>query len=195
MYCFAIRIGLVKNTGKIAGKEVVQLYTADEVSTLHKPPKELKAFKKIYLTPGEEKDVCMELGKDDLASFDTNLNGWTTEPGYYQVLIGNSSRNITLKRRFRVVGENPYGYGPNSPIVKIFNDSSAVDIIRKHLAEVNIEPIDVVVSDLTFFPTKKFSDVWDSSFASLLTNKTVAESDSIREEIYKELKAIDITDK
>ncbi len=184
----------VKNTGKTAGKEVVQLYIADEESTLHKPPKELKAFKKVYLAPGEEKDVCMVLEKNDLASFDTNLNDWTTEPGYYQVLIGNSSRNITLMGRFKAVCQNPYGYGPDSPISKIFNDNSAVNVIRKHLAEFNIEPLAVIGNDLIFYPSKKFSDLWSGSFAPLLTGKEAAEK-NIRDEIYKELKEIDISDK
>ena len=60
----------VKNTGKVTGKEVVQVYLAQEEPTLLKPVKELKAFKKVSLAPGEEKEVALELGKEDLASFD-----------------------------------------------------------------------------------------------------------------------------
>lgn len=180
----------VKNTGKMAGKEVVQLYTADEMSSLNKPPKELKAFKKVYLEPGEEKDICLELGKDDLASFDTSLKQWITEPGYYQVLIGNSSRNINLTERFNVIGENPYGFGPNTGIGKLFSDKDATAVIRKHLKEFNIEPLDLVSAEMIFFPTMRFSVSWEKSFAPLLTIKTVTEKNVIREAIYKDLKEL-----
>lgn len=180
----------VKNIGKMAGKEVVQLYTADELSSLNKPPKELKAFKKVYLEPGEEKDICFELGKDDLASFDISMNQWITEPGYYQVLIGNSSKNITLTGRFDVIGENPYGFGPNTGLGKLFSDKDATVVIRKHLKEFNIEPLDLVSAEMIFFPTMRFSISWEKSFAPLLTNKTTTEKDRIRDAIYKELREI-----
>lgn len=184
----------VKNTGKMAGKEVVQLYIEAEKSTLKKPPKELKAFKKIGLEPGEEKEIIFELGKDDLASFDTALNQWTAEPGYYKILIGNSSRNITLTGCFKAVGENPYSYGHDSKIGKLFNDSRAVDIIRKQLEGYNIEPLDVVSNDMVFFPGMKFSEVWEKSFVPLFKNKTTLEIKNIMDKVCKELKEIDVSD-
>lgn len=186
-----VRISVkIKNTGKMAGKEVVQLYTADEISSLNKPPKELKAFKKVYLEPGEEKDIRLELGKDDLASFDTGLNQWITEPGYYQALIGNSSKNITLTERFKVVGENPYGFGPNTGLGKLFSDKDATAVIRRHLKEFNIEPLDLVSAEMIFFPTMRFSVSWEKSFTPLLINKTATEKNRIRDAIYKDLKEI-----
>ncbi|KNY28852.1 glycoside hydrolase family 3 C-terminal domain-containing protein [Pseudobacteroides cellulosolvens] len=184
----------VKNTGKMAGKEVVQLYIEAEKSMLKKPPKELKAFKKIALKPGEEKEIIFELGKDDLASFDTGLNQWTAEPGYYKILIGNSSRNITLEGRFKAVGENPYSYGLDSIIGRLFNDIRAVDVIRKQLAEYNIDPMDIVSNDMIFFPSTKFSEIWEKSFVPLLKNKTTMEIEIIIDQICKELKGIDVTD-
>jgi len=183
----------IKNTGKMTGKEVVQLYTAAEKSTLKKPPKELKAFKKISLEPGEEKEVFFELGKDDLASFDTGLNQWTTEPGYYKIFIGNSSRNIILEGCFKAVGENPYGYGPNAKIGVLFNDRRAVDVIRKNLAGYDVEPMDIVSGDMVFFPSMKFGDIWQNRFAPLLKNKTIANIENIFKQICKELDEIDLT--
>jgi len=183
----------IKNTGKVAGKEVVQLYTAAVESTLKKPPKELKAFKKIGLEPGEEKEVVFELDKDDLASFDTGLNQWTVEPGYYKILIGNSSRNIILEGCFKAVGENPYGYGPNAKIGKLFNDSRAMDIIRNNLAVYGIEPMDIVGGDMYFFPSTKFGDIWENKFVPLLKAKTSDDINNVYEQICKELKKIDFT--
>lgn len=71
----------VKNISRTAGKEVVQLYIRDVKSTLVKPVKELKAFQKVYLEPGEEKQVCFELSRDMLKSYDNELSQWMAEAG------------------------------------------------------------------------------------------------------------------
>lgn len=71
----------VKNISRTAGKEVVQLYIRDVKSTLVKPVKELKAFQKVYLEPGEEKQVCFELSRDMLKSYDNELSQWVAEAG------------------------------------------------------------------------------------------------------------------
>jgi beta-glucosidase len=181
----------IKNTGKIAGKEVVQLYLSDEASTLHKPPKELKAFQKVYLEPGEEKEVSFALSKDDLASFDVALDRWVTEPGYYQILIGNSSRNIVLTGRFKAECENPYGYGPDAGIGKLMGDPRAVEVIKTHTG---VEPSAVIGMDLIFAPKMKFSDVWEKSFVPALAGKTAKERALIQQAVYAELGNIDLTE-
>lgn len=86
----------VKNTGKKAGKEVVQLYVAaHDAKTNNKPDKELKAFAKTgLLQPGESEIVTLIVPRDNLASFNEELVAWETTPGIYQFLIGTSSRDI-----------------------------------------------------------------------------------------------------
>lgn len=82
----------VRNATYNAGNEVVQVYVRDPKSTLQKPEKELKAFTKVALAPGESKTVTLELMPKDFASYDTALQQWTIEPGTYEILVGDSSR-------------------------------------------------------------------------------------------------------
>lgn len=90
----------VRNTGKRTGAEVVQLYISDEASSLPRPQKELKGFCKVYLQPGESKDVKITIGKSALSFYDDRLQSWTAEPGNFYALVGNASDNISSKVRF-----------------------------------------------------------------------------------------------
>jgi len=86
----------VKNTGTMAGKEVVQLYVRDEESTVYRPDKELKGFEKIELAPGEEKEVSFELDKRSFAFYDVDSRDWQIEDGRFEILVGASSQDIRL---------------------------------------------------------------------------------------------------
>jgi beta-glucosidase len=86
----------VKNTGTRAGAEVVQVYVHDEVSQLERPEKELKAFRKIFLQPGEAREVKLLMKENAFQYYDDRKNRWVLEPGTFQVLVGNSSKNIIL---------------------------------------------------------------------------------------------------
>ena len=94
----------VKNTGKREGKEVVQLYIHDMASSVTRPPKELKAFKKVNLLPGETKTMEFILDKEDLSFYDTEIKAWVAEPGAFEILVGSSSRDIRAKKTFELVG-------------------------------------------------------------------------------------------
>jgi len=91
---------MVKNIGKVAGKEVVQVYVSDKQSTLARPPKELKGFVKIELKPGEVKTVMFELNERALSFYNPSRKQWIAEPGEFEVLIGSSSRDIRAKVKF-----------------------------------------------------------------------------------------------
>ena len=90
----------VTNTGKVAGSETVQLYIHDCESSLPRPYKELKGFKKVYLLPGETKEVTITIGNDALSFYDDKAASWTTEPGQFEDLVGNASDNIVSKVAF-----------------------------------------------------------------------------------------------
>lgn len=87
----------VKNTGKTAGKEIVQLYVRDIQSSVTRPEKELKGFEKISLKPGEEKKVTFTLDKRSFAYYNVELKDWHVETGEFEILIGKSSREIVLR--------------------------------------------------------------------------------------------------
>jgi beta-glucosidase len=84
----------VTNTGKMAGKEVVQVYVRDHESRLVRPPKELKGFAKVELQPGETKTVSVPLDFRAFAYYDPAYRQWITEDGEYDILIGASSIDI-----------------------------------------------------------------------------------------------------
>ena len=91
---------VVTNTGKLAGKEVVQLYVSDLQSSLPRPPKELKGFAKLALKPGESGTVSFSLDERALAFYDPHKKAWVAEPGEFELLVGSSSRDIRLKAKF-----------------------------------------------------------------------------------------------
>jgi len=91
----------VKNTGSRKGDEVVQLYLKDMVSSVTVYESVLRGFERVKLAAGETKTVQFTLHPDDLALLDKNMN-WTVEPGKFEVMIGNSSEDIKLKKEFTV---------------------------------------------------------------------------------------------
>ena len=92
----------VKNTGNVAGKEIIQLYLHEQSPAVRRPEKELKAFNKIALAPGEEKVVTFKLSKRDFAYYDTGLHDWNVCSGKFCVLVGGSSRDLPLKETIEV---------------------------------------------------------------------------------------------
>ena len=125
----------VRNTGNMAASEVVQLYVHACHSTLRKPEKELKAFRKVHLLPGEESTVDLTLLSKDFASYDAELKSWTVEPGAYQLLIGTSSRQIHQIVPVQIVGKNPYGCSLRAPIAIIAEDAEASKICQEILGD------------------------------------------------------------
>lgn len=90
----------VCNTGRRAGAETVQLYIHDNASSVDRPVKELKGFAKVFLQPGERKDVNIIISRDALSFYDEKQGGWKAEPGTFTALLGNASDNIVLKKTF-----------------------------------------------------------------------------------------------
>ncbi|MEA4982886.1 MAG: glycoside hydrolase family 3 C-terminal domain-containing protein [Paludibacter sp.] len=84
----------VKNTGKSDGAEIVQLYISDKVSSLPRPMKELKGFRKIYLKSGEEKTVTFTIDKKILNFYDPDKHAWVAEKGTFEAIVGASSTDI-----------------------------------------------------------------------------------------------------
>lgn len=90
----------VTNTGDVAGAEVVQLYISDPKCTVERPSKELKGFAKVFLQPGETKNVTLEISKDDLSYFNADNHEWAVEPGEFKALVGSASDDIKTTATF-----------------------------------------------------------------------------------------------
>ena len=87
----------VTNTGQRAGSEVVQLYIRDLVSSVTRPVKELKGFRRITLEPGESATVALDITPDRLAFYDVDMNR-VVEPGEFEIMVGSSSRDADLQK-------------------------------------------------------------------------------------------------
>ena len=92
----------VKNTGKMAGAEVAQVYVGDDVCSLIRPAKELKGFDKVYLNPGETKRVSVRLDDEAFRFFDPMERQFKVEPGTFSVFVGASSADIRLNGKLEV---------------------------------------------------------------------------------------------
>ena len=92
----------VTNTGSRAGSETVQLYISDKQCSVDRPVKELKAFQKVFLQPGESRDVTLTIGCDALSFYNEAKGEWTAEPGAFEALVGTASDNLTGKITFEL---------------------------------------------------------------------------------------------
>ena len=87
----------ITNTGNRNGAEIMQIYINDCECSAERPPKELKAFKKVFLEPGEKQTINFELYPNILSFFDPKSNKWIIESGKFKVLVASSSRDIKLE--------------------------------------------------------------------------------------------------
>ena len=97
----------IKNTGDTPGAEIAQVYVADKESTAFRPEKELKGFEKVFLQPGEEKEVCVTLDKRAFAYYNTAIGDWHVESGAFDILVGASSADIRLSATVKLASSLP----------------------------------------------------------------------------------------
>jgi beta-glucosidase len=90
----------IKNTGNVNGAEIAQVYLSDLKSSVERPVKELKAFKKVFLREGESKTLEFSLDKSSLSFFDPEIKNWRAERGEFEILVGSSSKDIRLREKF-----------------------------------------------------------------------------------------------
>lgn len=95
----------IRNTGKVAGSEIAQVYVRDVQSSVPRPEKELKAFKKVNLQAGQSTRVQLTLQKNDFAFWDANAHQWMVEPGKFIIMVGSSSKNILLNQECKIKGQ------------------------------------------------------------------------------------------
>lgn len=93
----------VRNTGKVSGKEVVQLYVKHNKARVSRPPKELKGFAKISLEAGQCSEVSFILDQRSFAYYSTELHDWYAESGVYEIMVGASSRDLRLSESIKVM--------------------------------------------------------------------------------------------
>ncbi|RJS62970.1 beta-glucosidase [Priestia filamentosa] len=129
----------VKNIGKVAGKEVVQLYVRDVETSVIRPVRELKGFEKVALEPGEETIVTFTLDKRAFAYYNIQLKDWHVETGEYEILVGKSSTDIVLSEVVKIESTVflPVGFSRTSTMGDIMAHSHAGPVLQEALAEIN----------------------------------------------------------
>lgn len=137
----------VKNTGAVSGYEIIQLYVADKESTIYRPEKELKGFKKIWLNPDEEKEVVFELSKRAFAFYNVNINDWCVESGEFDILVGASSADIRLSATVNVKAEDVDipDYSATAPVyytgdIQNVPEEQFVAVLGRELPPANYDP-------------------------------------------------------
>ena len=134
----------VTNTGDRPGKAVVQLYVGSPSEEVIRPVRELKGFCKVFLNPGESKEVAFTLDKRSFAYWNQSLHDWHVPNGTYTIEIGDSSRNLPLCApvALRSSAVIPRHYDMNSIFLDIVADPKAAPIIRAFMAEWMPKPVE-----------------------------------------------------
>ena len=135
----------VKNTGSMAGKEVVQLYVKDTTGAAMRPEKELKGFEAVKLNPGETKTVVMKLNKRSFAWYNEEIKDWYAASGDYVIQVGNSSRNIVAEAVVHYTSETklPFVVTKDTTLGDLLLHEELKDYTRKNL----MSKMGVLVSD------------------------------------------------
>lgn len=130
----------VKNTGTKTGKEVIQLYVGKQDGNVIRPVRELRAFDKIELHPGEMKTVTFCLDRRAFAYWETEIHDWFVESGLYEIQIGRSASQIILSEEIQVISEKhiPKKYTRNSTFGELMSDSKARALLEQFGGNMNL---------------------------------------------------------
>ena len=148
----------VKNTGSMAGGEVIQIYVHDRSKAYDRPEKELKAFQKVFLQPGEETTVELTLSKDAFAGYYLPRHEWMVQPGIFDILVGTSAEAICCRAETRIRIVDPFGISEKSGIGIIIKDRAAVRAINEAIED-DIEILAVVA--INYAPDLSLAELWN----------------------------------
>lgn len=125
----------VKNTGSMAGKEVVQLYVKDTTGAAIRPEKELKGFEAVSLNPDETKTVVMELDKRSFAWYNETIKNWYAATGDYVIMVGNSSRDIAAEATVQYISETklPFVVTKDTTLGELLQHEELKEYTRQNL--------------------------------------------------------------
>lgn len=126
----------ITNTGKIAGKEIVQLYVADQNGTVGRPAKELKGFTKVALAPNETKTVSFTLDLRSLSYYEEKINDWFAPTGNYEIIVSTSSdrKELSGKIRFETKRLLPLCVDDDTPLDVLDRDPRTHDAVQELIA-------------------------------------------------------------
>jgi len=150
----------VKNIGQRAGKTVVQIYVHDPVSRLTKPVRELKAFQKLMLEAGEEKQLDFTLERHAFESYDGDLHAWTMEEGEYVIEAGLSAADIQASVTVYADVQSPYTCGENTSVKEIYENEQLRTILYDFF-EKNQLPWTLILSTYEYTSQDNLKKIFD----------------------------------
>lgn len=162
----------VKNIGSRAGSEVVQLYVGQNKPHVLKPVRELLAFHKVTLQPGDETTVTLPIRRADLRYFDAEHGGWVIDPGAYTVYVGRNSADFAAEISMEVAGRSIYGIGAHSTI----NEIAALPYACDCLVELMPDFMERLPGYLRDFDGESLAEVYDSVMSEYYINPIQAMS-------------------
>ena len=123
---------IVKNTGAVDGKEIVQLYVSDKTGVEIRPEKELKGFEKVFLKAGESKVVSFKLDQRSFAYWNTDTKQWYAASGTYEIIIGASSRDLRLSAKVDVTssGKKAFTITPQTTMGDMLRNREMAALIK-----------------------------------------------------------------
>jgi len=148
----------VTNHSRQDGKTVVQLYVTDPYSTLTKPVRELKAFRKIMVAAGSTEQVTFSLSVQDFASYDPDLHTWVTEEGEYVLSAGLSSREIQASCTVYADVCSPYTYGKNTSVKVMMETEPLREMVKAFFVQHSM-PWPAMLSSYEYTPQDKVSKI------------------------------------
>jgi len=122
----------VTNIGDRAGSQVIQLYLSENAPRVRRPVKELRAFKRVTLQPGETKQITLTIRAKDLVCFDARMDKWVTPIGAYTIHLATSAEAVFAELPLTVAGQNPYVLGAHSSLGEVMARADAVEVLEKH---------------------------------------------------------------
>lgn len=188
----------VKNTGSIAGKEIIQLYVRDVESSVIRPLKELKGFEKVELQPGEEKEVSFILDKRSFAYYNVDIKDWYVESGDFEILIGKSSKEIVLKETVKVQStvDLKKKFHRNSTVGDLINDPIGKMIIEKMMQQLKqhsgmifdlsqMENSEMEKALMKYMPLRGIVNFSSGAFSEEMLDSLIVQLNSEKEMSYK----------
>ncbi|MCK9169388.1 MAG: glycoside hydrolase family 3 C-terminal domain-containing protein [Treponema sp.] len=184
----------VKNTGSIAGAEAAELYVADRTGSAIRPDKELKDFGKVFLEPGETKELTLTLDKRSFAWYNTGIHDWYAATGDYEILIGSSSRDIRLTGTIHVTSTSKPAVRVtrNTVLAEVMNNPASAEIcgpllekVRKSLgagdtqseaanSAISSDMIQAILDNLPLRSIRSFGGITEEELTRLITEMNEA---------------------
>lgn len=179
----------VTNIGKMPGSEVVQLYLSMKNPRIPMPKKELKAFGKIHLAPGESGTVTLTLKKEDLEICDPE-RGILIPVGEYDLLLGTSSRDIFQESILEVRGKSPYVYDEHSTLGELLANPEAMGVLARYIPGMAQAISDMTPDMLKFMESEKIGPLLSRQMIRAISDTNQLKA--LLDEIFAQLAEIEI---